>query len=212
LNFAAAPERYTPAVVDRLGRLNRVTVVRPLRLEIETVFLHASQVGPVHRELAEKLRCKGVTVYCNTPLLGEVNDSASEMSKLAYRLREAGIEFHHVYVAGLPIQQRWNRKNPVDVATVINIGSAVRKDGSGREIPRYMIRTALGEVDFGLTSTLYRENGRFSVRLSPYDLNYYRKMSPSFQWPEGVEADADGAPVVPVEGLTDSGNFLVFDR
>ena len=212
LDFAAAPERYTLAVVDRLGRLNRVTVVRPLRLEIETVFLHASQVGPVHRELAEKLRSKGITVYCNTPLLGEVNDSASEISRLAFRLREAGIEFHHVYVAGLPSQQEWNRTHPVDVSTVINIGSVVRKDGSGREIPRYIIRTLLGEVDFGLTSKLYRENGRFSVRLSPYDLNYYRQMAPEFQWPEGVDTDADGAPVVPVEGLADSGNFLVFER
>ena len=210
--FAHSPERFSRAVIDRLARINRVTVARPLRLEIETRFLHATQILPAHRELSEKLRSKGITVYCNTPLLGEVNDSPEEISKLAYRLRETGIEFHHVYVAGLPLQVKWNRRFPVDVATVIDIGSVVRKDGSGREIPRYIIATGLGEVDFGLTSKLYRENGRFSVRLSPYDLAYYRQMAPDFQWPEGVETEADGAPVVPVEGLSDSGGFLVFER
>jgi L-lysine 2,3-aminomutase len=210
--FAHSPERFTRAVIDRLARINRVTVVRPLRLEIEARFLHATQVLPAHRELTAKLRSKGITVYCNTPLLGEVNDSPEEISKLAYRLREAGVEFHHVYVAGLPFQVKWNRRFPVDVATVIDIGSVVRKDGSGREIPRYIIATALGEVDFGLTSKLYRENGRFSARLSPYNLEYYRQMEPDFQWPEGVGTDPDGAPVAPVEGLSDSGNFLVFER
>ncbi len=212
LKFAQSPERYTAAVIDRLGRLNRLTVVRPLRLEIETRFLHSSQILPEHRELAEKLRCKGITVYSNTPLLGEVNDSAEEISKMAYLLREAGIEFHHLYAAGLAFQQKWNQRFPVDVATVIDVGSEVRKDGSGREIPRYIIATCLGEVDFGLTSKLYKEEGGFAVRLSPYDLDYYRQMDPEFQWPEGVETDADGAPVVPVEGLKDSGGFLVFNR
>ncbi|MGD8368103.1 MAG: radical SAM protein [Desulfobacterales bacterium] len=212
LVFAHSPERFSRALIDRLARINRVTVVRPLRLEIETRFLHATQILPVHRGLAEKLRAKGITVYCTTPLLGEVNDSPEEISKLAYRLREAGIEFHHVIVTGLPFQDKWNQRFPVDVATVIDIGSVVRKDGSGREIPRYIIATGLGEVDFGLTSKLYRENVRFSVRLSPYDLEYYRQMSPDFQWPEGVETDAGGAPVVPVEGLTDSGGFLVFEK
>ncbi len=212
LKLACAPERYTAAVLDRLGRLNRLTVVRPLRLEIETRFVHSSQIGPVHRELAEKLRNKGITVYANTPLLGEINDSADEINRIAYRLREAGIEFHQVFVAGLAFQEEWNRRRPVDVAHVIDIGTRVRKDGSGREIPRYIVRTVLGEVDFGLTSRLYRDRGRLFVRLSPYDLDYYRQMAPDFQWPEGVETDVDGAPVVPVAGLTDTGGFLVFDR
>jgi len=212
LKFACAPERYTTAVVDRLGCLNRLTVVRPLRLEIETQFVHSSQIGPVHRELAEKLRNKGITVYANTPLLGEINDSADEINRIAYRLREAGIEFHHVLVAGMAFQEKWNRRRPVDVAHVIDIGTRVRKDGSGREIPRYIIRTALGEVDFGLTSRLYRDKERLLVRLSPYDLDYYRKMEAGFEWPEGVATDPDGAPVVPVEGLIDTGGFLVFER
>ena len=212
LAFATMPERFTFAVVDRLGALNRVAVVRPHRLEIETRFLHSSQIGPVHRQLAEKLHAKGITVYCNTPVLGEVNDSPEEINRIAYRLREAGIEFHHLYVAGMPFQTRWNQRYPVDVATIVDIGSAVRKDGSGREIPRYIIATALGEVDFGLTSKLYRENGGFSVRLSPYRIDYYRQMEEGFQWPAGVSEDLDGAPVVPVEGLSDSGGFLVFDR
>ncbi|MCF8079898.1 MAG: radical SAM protein [Desulfobacterales bacterium] len=209
LKFACAPERYTTAVLDRLGRLNRLTVVRPLRLEIEGQFVHSSQIGPVHRELAEKLRNKGITVYANAPLLGEINDSADEINRIAYRLREAGIEFHHVLVAGMAFQEKWNRLRPVDVAHVIDIGTRVRKDGSGREIPRYIIRTALGEVDFGLTSRLYRDRERLLVRLSPYDLDYYRQMEAGFEWPAEVALE-EGSPVVPVAGLTDTGNFLVY--
>ena len=35
-----SPRRFTPALIDALGGLNRLTIVNPLRLEIETEFLN----------------------------------------------------------------------------------------------------------------------------------------------------------------------------
>ncbi|MFZ0241096.1 MAG: radical SAM protein [Desulfobacterales bacterium] len=207
--FNYRPGRYTKAMVARLGDLNRLTVVNPLRLEIETQFLHSREIRPDHRRIAAGLQQRGVTVYANVPLLTGVNDSPAEINRIAYGLRQCGIEFHHLFVAGLPLQKRWNGTRPLDVADVIDIATRVRREGSGREIPRYIIRTGLGEVDFGLTSQLLEENGQMHVRLTPYDRAYFQAMDPEFDWPQGVQVDGDGRPTVAVTGLTSSDGFLV---
>ena len=207
--FNTDPSCYTRAVINRLGDLNRVTVVHPLRLEIETQFLHPSEFRQEHKDLNGRLRNKGITVYANLPLLADINDRPDIVSQLAYEIRRANMEFHHVYAAGLPIQENWSADRPMNVAHIIDIAGRVRMMGSGREVPRYIIRTALGEVDFGMTSKMTLREGKISVTLSPYDLDYYRQMDPDFTWPEGVAADADGKPVVPVPGLTDTGGFMV---
>ncbi|MFZ7126742.1 MAG: 4Fe-4S cluster-binding domain-containing protein [Desulfobacterales bacterium] len=210
LRFNSDPSGFTRALIERIGRMNRLTVAAPLRVEIETQFLHGTEVGPEHRRITEKLRNHGVTVYANTMLLAGVNDSPDVMNDLAYRLRAAGIEFHHLYVAGQPMQNDWGRDRPVTVSRAIDIATRVRRDGSGREIPRYILQTPLGEVDFGLTSVLFRRNGGMSAKLSPYRIGYYRRMKPDFQWPEGVFEDEDGSPVLPVAGLEPGDGFMVF--
>ncbi len=209
LKFNYEPALYTRAAIDRLGELNRLTVVNPLRLEIETQFLHSSEIDPVHDELAKALHNKGITVYNNTPLLANINDHAEEIHRLAYGCRKIGLEFHHLYLTGLPLQKDWSQKHPLDIAAVIDIATRVRKEGSGREIPRYIILTELGEVDFGLTSKLSEENGRMSLKLLPYTLEYYNGMDPTYDWPPHVQIDTDGRPIIPLEGLVDTGGFIM---
>ncbi|MFZ7111626.1 MAG: radical SAM protein [Desulfatiglandales bacterium] len=207
--FNLAPEKYTRGMIDKLGELNKLTVVNPLRLEIETEFLHSSEFRPVHGELCKALHAKGVTVYSNTPLLGTINDAPDEVSRIAYKTREIGMEFHHVYLAGHPLQRKWNDAHPIDVADVIDIGTRVRRNGSGREIPRYIILTELGEVDFGLTSRLLGGKGRLWVKLLPYDEDYFKSMDPHFALPEGVRTDEDGRFIVPVSGMRATSDFMV---
>jgi L-lysine 2,3-aminomutase len=209
LKFNYEPESYTPVVVDKLGGLNKLAMVAPLRLEIETQFLVAEELRPVHVRLTRLLNNKGITVYCNTPLLGRINDMPEAIHKLAYGCRKAGIEFHHLYAAGLPIQDRWNRKNPVALYDIIDIATKVRREGSGREVPRYIIRTTLGEVDFGLSSTIVGRDTTLAVKLLPYDLAYFTSMSPNFTWPANVEEDADGKPIVPITGLLKITDFAL---
>ena len=209
LKFNYDPGVYTKGVIGKLGNLNRLTVANPLRLEIETQFLHSSEIQLAHKKLTKTLNNRGITVYNNTPLLSTVNDTADEIHKLAYACRSMGIEFHHVYVAGLPLQRKWNETRPVDISDVIDIATRVRKDGSGREIPRYIILTELGEVDFGLTSKMIGDNGRVNVKLLPYDLAYFRGMEPAFSWPSSVKVDGDGKPIVTVAGLTNSTEFFI---
>lgn len=201
LAFNQNPHHYTPLVIDLLAGLNKLTIVNPLRLEIETQFLAAEDITDNHRKLTRFLKNKGITVYTNTPLLGRINDSAEAIHKLAYRCREAGIEFHHLFVAGTPVQQQWNVENPIYLYDVVDIATKVRREGSGREIPRYIIKTELGEVDFGLTSTITGEGNNLQVKLAPYDISYYRSLSPDFTWPESATIEKDGHPVVPITGL-----------
>ncbi|MBI9082781.1 MAG: radical SAM protein [Desulfobacterales bacterium] len=207
--FNYQPERFTSAVIDKLGSLNKLTLVNPLRLEIETQFLCAKEIRPEHTRLVRRLNNHGITVYCNTPLLGQINDTDDDIHNLAYACRQAGIEFHHLYVAGLPIQESWNADHPVALYDVIDIATRVRREGSGREVPRYIIGTCLGEVDFGLSSTIVGDKETLSVRLLPYDLDYFRALDPDFSWPEQVTADDAGKPVVPVTGLRKTTGFAL---
>ena len=207
--FNHAPEAYTPVVIDTLAGLNRLTMVSPLRLEIETRFLVADQLQPAHTRLARLLSNRGITVYCNTPLLGGINDTPEAIHQLAYGCRKAGIEFHHLYVAGLDVQEHWNREHPVALYDVVDIATQVRREGSGREVPRYVIRTVLGEVDFGLSSTILGQAGDLSVKLLPYDRSYFTAMQPDFTWPAGIKEDVDGKPVVPVAGLLKITDFAL---
>jgi L-lysine 2,3-aminomutase len=209
LRFAYHPATFTPAVIDRLGSLNRLSIANPLRLEIETQFLRAEDIQPVHALIVRRLNNRGITVYGNTPLLGGVNDTPDSINALAYGYRQAGIEFHHLYLAGLPLQTTRNTTHPVDLYDVVDIATRVRREGSGREIPRYVISTDIGEVDFGLTSSVMGEGENLSVKLAPYDLNYYMRMDPAFTWPANVTTDADGKPIVPLVGLKKSTSFAL---
>lgn len=201
LAFNHSPQGYTPQVIDVLADLNSLTIVNPLRLEIETQFLLAEEITEEHERLARQLRYRGITVYNNTPLLGSINDTAEAIHELAYRCRRAGIEFHHLYLTGSPLQRKWNSDNPVNLYDVVDIATKVRCEGSGREIPRYIVKTRLGEVDFGLTSSIHSDNNILQVKLKPFDINYFRSLAEDFQWPEDVVVDEDGCPVIPLSGL-----------
>ncbi len=199
--FNSEPHHYTPLVIDFIAGLNKLTMVNPLRLEIETQFLVAEEITDEHMRLTRLFKNTGITVYCNTPILGRINDSAEVIHQLAYRCREAGIEFHHLFVAGTPLQQQWNVENPIYLYDIVDIATKVRREGSGREIPRYIIKTELGEVDFGLTSTITGKGSNLQVKLNPYDISYYQSLSSDFTWPESATIEEDGHPVVPITGL-----------
>ncbi len=207
LAFSHSPEAFTRAVIDRLADLNRLSIVGPLRIEIETRFYRAEDITISHDRLVRDFNNRGITVYANTPLLAGINNNAEAMHALSFRMRQAGIEFHHLYVAGLPHQERHNKNHPIQMRDIIDIATCVRREGSGREIPRYILRTALGEVDFGLTSACDIRDGEVWARLTPYDQGYFKNMDPGFEWPEGIRVDNDGTPSVRVTGLTGTGLF-----
>ncbi len=209
MTLATDPLAFTGDRVGFLGEVNKLSVVSPLRLEIETWFMTASDLTPDHTVVTRRLNHKGITVYANVPLLGGVNDKDTSIHNLAYALRCAGIEFHHLYVAGLPVQISWNAAHPVDSYDVVDIATMVRREGSGREIPRYIIATPLGEVDYGLTGTLIRDGNAVSVELRCYDEAYYASMAQGFRFPEGTRISENGHPVVPVPGLIKTNDFVV---
>jgi L-lysine 2,3-aminomutase len=209
MKLATAPEAYTRSVINILGDLNHLSVVNPLRLEIETWFVRAEDVGDAHGRLVRRLNNKGITVYANVPLLGGVNDTDRAIHDLAYALRETGIEFHHLYVAGLPVQNSWNQKYPIDSYDVIDIATMVRREGSGREIPRYIILTPLGEVDYGLTAEFVKTGQSVKIKLGCYDKSYYISMDKNFVFPKGIDTDTAGNPLVTVPGLIKTNDFPV---
>lgn len=203
LNLNYEPVTFSDSLIKRIASWNRLCPAAPTRLEIETRFLHSTEFKPEHERIVKALRQRGVTVYNNTPLLGLVNDSHEEMVRLTSYFRRVGIEMTNLYVGGMPLQEKWNKEHSIHVSQVIDIASHLRVSGSGRELPRYVVRTLLGDADLGLTALAVgsRDDGTALLKLLPYDKNYFTALDPDFDWPEGVETDDDGHPVVAVEGL-----------
>jgi lysine 2,3-aminomutase len=202
-SFNYEPQTFSDAVIKRITSLNRLDPASPCKLEIETRFLHSSELRSEHEKLAKALRQRGVTVYNNTPLLAFINDSEEEILKLTSQLRRMWIEFTHLDVAGMPLQENWSESHPIHVSQVVDIASHLRRTGSGRELPRYVVRTILGDVDLWLTALPVGSNDDNSVFLNllPYDLDYFRTFCPDFNWPGSVEVDKEGHPIVAVPGL-----------
>jgi len=207
--FNYEPQSFSAETIDCLASFNKLGLVNPKRLEIETQFLVPDEFTAEHARIAGLLRNRGITVYNNTPLLGRINDTPETIHFLAYKCRQAGIEFHHLYVAGLPLQNLWNGENPVALYDVVDIASKVRREGSGREVPRYIIRTAAGEADFGLATEIIGEGENLKVKLLPYDIQYYKSISPDFTWPEGVGEAGDGHPITDLTGLVKTTDFAL---
>jgi L-lysine 2,3-aminomutase len=197
------PQTFSDAVIKRIASWNKLSVTAPTRLEIETQFLHPSEFTPAHEKVAKAIRQRGVTVYNNTPLLSFINDRDEEVFGLTSACRRAGIEVTHLYIAGMPLQQKWNEEHPLHVSQVIDISSHLRRSGGGRELPRYIVRTSLGDADLGLTALVVgsEEDGTALLKLLPYKLEYFTALDPDFKWPVGVTVDDDGHPIVAVRGL-----------
>ncbi|MCG8615657.1 MAG: hypothetical protein MI802_05525, partial [Desulfobacterales bacterium] len=148
--FMDRPEAFGAAMIAKTRKATDTSLSRPRLLEVETWWQAPAQVLPAHREAARALTAAGIGVYGNLPLIFGVNDDPALVAGLAHALRDAGIEFHHVYAAGLSLQNELNSAHPVPANRVLEIASHVRMVCSGREIPLYVIWTPDGEQDFGL--------------------------------------------------------------
>jgi L-lysine 2,3-aminomutase len=209
LEFNYAPDLFTSSVITRLGDMNTLTVTNPLRVELESWFINADQLSEEHTRLTRRLANKGITVYCNTPLYGGINDSPDIIQSLTYGYRKAGIEFHHLYIAGLPSQNMWNSEHPIDLYDIVDIASKVRREGSGREGPRYILQTPLGEVYYGLTSSFETTEDGVRMKCDSYDLSYYQEIEPDFILPEQYELDGEGKIIMSVAGLINPTGFRI---
>jgi L-lysine 2,3-aminomutase len=212
--FQTNPKGFTPEIIDQIARLARFSIGDPLKIEIETWWLLPRDLLSEHGTLAGQLACQGIQTYANLALISGINDDPAVVCEMAQGFREAGMDFHHCYVAGLCVQNRFNGAHPIETDQVLAIASHVRKVCSGREIPLYMIQTPLGEVDFGLTSKLVRgvlekteEKECWFLQLAPYDVPYFKAFAPDFDLAKTGARKVDGNLLVPMAGLVRSGNF-----
>lgn len=209
LNFTHTPQRFDDSVIKRLGDLNKLTITNPLRLEIETWFFHPKEILNEHKTTTRKLANKGITVYCNSALFGGINDYPDIIQELTFNYRQAGMEFHHLYVAGHPVQKEWNKTHPVDMYDIVDIASKIRREGSGREGPRYIIQTPLGEVYYGLTSSFSYKDDKVIMKMDSYHQDYYLDLDSDFTLPEGISFDKDKKPVMEIPGLKNTTGFRI---
>ena len=205
--FTYRTESFTEDVIERLSKMSVFSISDPLRVEIETQFLHMSEFCDNHKILTDLLRRKGITVYANSQLLFGVNDFLDGMQKISYQCREKDIEFHHVYVCGCGLQDKWNKER-IDAGHVLDIATFLRRHGSGREIPRIVLRTFLGVLDFNLTSKFVKKGVGVCLWALPFDKGHFSSMDKGFSWPDGVE-EKDGHPLISFKSMVFSDEFLL---
>ncbi|MCP3943727.1 MAG: radical SAM protein [Desulfobacteraceae bacterium] len=215
--FQTCPKAFTPKIIDQIAGLARFAIGDPLKIEIETWWLLPREVLPEHVSLARRLSCRGIQTYANLALVSGINGDPDIIAQMAHGLCGAGIDFHHIYVAGLAVQEQFNRRYPIETDQVLAIASHVRKVCSGREIPLYMIQTPLGEVDFGLTSSLVRRENfnqnsshgeeKWLLQLDPFDVSYFRAMDSEFVPAKTGAVDENATLMVPMIGLVRPGDF-----
>ncbi len=207
--FQESPEKFTPKIMDQITGLARFSLADPLRIEMETWWTLPRELTPDHGRVVRGLAGQGIQTYANLALISGHNTDPEVIVEMAVGLRKAGMTFHHVYVAGLGIQNQLNGKRPVHTDQILAIASQVRQVCSGREIPLYIIQTALGEVDFGLTSCLvWQESSQtWFLRLPPFNLSHFTAMDPGFTLDAEILRDEEGTLMVPVIGLVGPGAF-----
>ena len=64
-------------------------------------------------------------------------------------------------------------------------------------------------MDFGLSSTIVGEGENLSVKLLPYELSYFKALSPDFTWPDDIKEAVDGKPIASVAGLLKTTGFAL---
>ena len=200
-NFWNRVELWSWDWIDMILEWQDSSVTTPFRVEMETWCFHSGQIGEEEIRTAREWAATGIDIYANVPLLSGTNTSPEEIRQLAHALRTAEVDFHHLYVAGLPCQAETNHGAPITASQVIAIASQVRCMCSGREIPLYMIRTPMGEVDFGLSAALSEEEGQHYLSLLPYDKEYFKAIDIDFELPETAFVDGDHHIHLPVDGL-----------
>jgi hypothetical protein len=203
LGLITEPQRWTRALVRRLADLNRLSVVLPTRLEVETMVVYAGEVNDAVAGAVRALRRRGITAYANAALLRAVNDTPEEMMALATACRRVGLELNHTVVAGLPVQDSWNAERPISLREVIEIASFLRANGSGREVPTYVVATPIGELDIGLSCQVaaFDDDGTTRIVARAFDRELIQQAWASGAVPPDLTFDPDGAPILSVEGL-----------
>ncbi|MFW6311126.1 MAG: radical SAM protein [Nanoarchaeota archaeon] len=200
LKFNYAPEEYGYMVINKLAEYNKVSLFYPKRIEIETQFLHSSEAKKEHKELVRRLNNQGITVYNNTPILKEINDDLKEIEKIANHIRNCGIEFNLMYLNSDLIKD-----NIISLHTIYDISSNLRKNGSGREIPRYYIKTKLGAVIFGIGTEFFRRDNKIYAKLLSYTIDDLKQIDKDFTWEDIKENN----PVVEIKNIKFDDDFLL---
>ncbi len=151
--FNNHPKRVTPKFINLLADVCDFSIANPFRVEVETWVLLPEDIEQTHKKLAAAMIKKGIHLYANTALIQGINDHPDIISRLAHILRHTGIEFHHLYVGGLTIQEKFNNGETIDPNQLIDIASKVRTSCSGREIPLYIYQTPDGDRQINLTQS-----------------------------------------------------------
>ena len=203
LKFNYNPKRFTPTIIRKLARHNQLDPATAVRLEICTSFLHESEFTKEHEEVANQLRERGITVFNETPLLAGINDRPEDILAIANECRHAGIEFHALFLTGMAIQNSWPQSQAIELARVIDIASHVRLNGSGREIPAYILRTAVGDIDYGLSTEFVKtdEDDRAVLKLLSCHLSDLLKLDENYKLPDEAKVNEDGTISLPIDGV-----------
>jgi lysine 2,3-aminomutase len=187
------PGRVDRSVVDLLARHQALRLGRPV--EVALHCNHPDELSPATVERLALLREAGLHVYNQAVLLRGLNLQSETMLALMRALRAYGVESYHLYFAG-PVQGMQQVRPTLQQALALK--SALRRGAGGRMNPHLIVTTRLGKVELGVDGwVVERETDSRHVWIrTPYRLDDFRQVQPSFILPDDARLDAEGQVVV----------------
>jgi len=122
------PQRITPAFLELFSSM------RPLCMVLH--INHQLELSPLFLEKAEMLEKCGIPLYSQTVLLRGINDDPTTLISLFSKLNLCGIKPYYLFQGDLA---RGTSHFRVPLSRGLDIYSALGKELSGLELPRYAV-------------------------------------------------------------------------
>jgi lysine 2,3-aminomutase len=179
------PARVDDRLLDIVARYGSIR-----RLELGIQVNHCAELFPEVEEAIGKLKRAGVTVYDQSVLLRDLNDSIDVLATLTDRLRYLGVEAHYLFHC-VPLRGMHHHRTSVSKGLQLVRQLTSSGYASGRCKPMYTLMTDVGKVTLYEGTILKRERGRLLLQ-THYVAADRKAWNPSWSLPDSAYVDEDG--------------------
>lgn len=191
-SLVTAPWLVDAAFIALLRAHQDLRAGRPI--EVALHCNHPAELTAPTIEALCQLREAGIHVYNQAVLLREINLDAPTLTQLFRQLRGHGVESYHLFFGG-PVRGMNHLRPTLDEALALK--SALRESATGRLNPHLIVTTRIGKVELGVDGWIVERESASAVWLrTPYRLETFRRIVPSFALPADCRVDETGRLVV----------------
>jgi lysine 2,3-aminomutase len=151
--FRADPKRIDPSFIEELRKSNKY----PGFIEVSPHFDHPAEFTPETEVKLRKFNEAGIRLYVQTILLKGVNDDPETFRGLAEKIRDNGMEWHHLYHC-VPVEGNLHLRTSIEKGFDLVESLENHDEVTGRHTPkRYTLPSIIGKVYLDRSRLVERE-------------------------------------------------------